>query len=75
MNQKNNTQLAIDLLVDSLSMKEDIDIVEDIIISEKGVHPSTLLSEWINEMGETANREKLITRNNQQALTILMKLL
>lgn len=70
MNKKNSQSIDSYLLLNPLEIEK-----ENVVINQKEVHPCTLLSEWIGEMDEAANREKFITNIDKQALTTLMKLL
>lgn len=70
MNQKNSGKLNPDLEVALLEIE-----AADLIISEKKIPPSTLISEWVNEIKETSNKEDILLRIDKQNLTTIINLL
>ena len=70
MNQKNSEKLNIDLEVALLEVD-----TADIIINEEKILPSTLITEWVNEIKETSNKEDILIRIDKQNLTTIINLL
>lgn len=70
MNQKNSEKLNIDLEVALLEVE-----AADLIINAEKIPPSTLITEWVNEIRETSNKEDILIRIDKQNLTTIINLL
>ncbi len=70
MNQKNSGKLNIDLEVALLEVE-----AADLIINAEKIPPSTLITEWVNEIRETSNKEDILIRIDKQNLTAIINLL
>ncbi len=70
MNQKNSGKLNIDLEVALLEVE-----AADLIINAEKIPPSTLITEWVNEIRETSNKEDILIRIDKQNLTTIINLL